>query len=158
MNVNPEAERSASGMMRARSLYGSLAEQMTQPNSFARRLQKIIRMRKQYGLATAVQVDVPNVAHPAMLVMVHKIEGGLTQVTVLNFGDQHIAATVHSEHLPPGGVVNDMVTSEEVATVDELYNFPLTLEPYEGRGLIIADPQIPTQQETEQEQLTGTGA
>lgn len=69
MDVVPDAAFSTSGMPRGRSLYGSLASQLGQPNSFAR--------------------------------------------------------------------VADMVTSEEIATVDELLNFPVTLGPYQGVALVI---------------------
>jgi trehalose synthase len=137
MDVAPDAAFSTSGMPRGRSLYGSLASQLGQPNSFARRLQKIIRIRKKFGLATGEQIDVPNVAHPGMLVMIHRIPDGRVQATVLNFTDQQIAATVHSDRLPAGGTVVDMVTSEEIGTVDELLNFPVTLGPYQGVALVI---------------------
>ncbi len=56
----------------APSLYGTLPQQLADPTSFASRLRAIIDVRRRYDLATAVQVDVPNVSHRSELVMVHR--------------------------------------------------------------------------------------
>ena len=63
--VNPEATRSEGGMPRGRSLYGTLSEQLADPRSFASRLRRIIDVRRRYGIATATQIDVPDVSHRA---------------------------------------------------------------------------------------------
>lgn len=139
MDSNPDAAESASRMKRATSLYGSLPEQIRDSNSFARRLQKIIRIRTRHGIATSEQLDVPQVGHPGMLVMVHLLPGGQTQATVLNFSGEDVLATVHSEHLPPGSVVIDMATQAELSSVDELHNFPLALGPYQGVALLMVE-------------------
>ena len=52
--------------------------------SFACRLRDILAVRKRYGIATSVQVDVPHVSSKAMLVMVHQLSDA-EQATVLNF-------------------------------------------------------------------------
>ena len=70
----------------APSLYGTLPEQLADPSSFASRLRAIIDVRRRYDLATAVQVDVPNVSHRSELVMVHELDDGAHQITALNFG------------------------------------------------------------------------
>jgi trehalose synthase len=144
MNVRPEAERSSSGMKRARSLYGSLPDQMRTPGSFARRLQKVLRIRNQYAISTSEQVDVPNVGHPGMLVMIHRLVSGQMQATVLNFSGDEVLATVHSDHLPAGGQVTDMATQAPLAFVDELGNFPVSLQPHEGLALLIDAPLTTT--------------
>jgi hypothetical protein len=90
--VDPEATRSAAGMPRGRALYGPLPEQLRDPGSFASRLSRILELRRRHGIATATQVDIPEVAHPGMLVLVHRLDDGdprgeaPMQVTVLNFG------------------------------------------------------------------------
>ena len=56
-----------------RSLYGTLGEQLADPDSFARRLAKIIEVRRRSGIATATQIDVPDVSHKSELVMVHNL-------------------------------------------------------------------------------------
>ena len=80
-------------------------------------------MRRQYDIATAVQVDVPNVSHRSELVLVHRLDDGSHQLTVLNFGAEALTGTVRSEHLPPGATVTDMFTGETVGTVDDLHSF-----------------------------------
>ena len=86
----------------ARSLYGTLPEQLADPGSFASRLRAIIDVRRRSGIATAVQVDVPQVSHRAELVMVHEIDEHTLQITALNFSGEQLSGTVRSEHLPPG--------------------------------------------------------
>ena len=52
----------------ARSLYGTLPEQLADPHSFASRLRAIIDVRDAYGIATATQIDVPEVSNKAELI------------------------------------------------------------------------------------------
>ncbi len=139
MDYRPDATESLSKMPRGISLYGSLPEQLADDTSFARQLAGILEVRKRYGVATSVQLDVPEVANKAMLVMVHQLSDA-EQVTVLNFSGQTISATVHSAFLVSGSMVVDMVTDEEVGEVDDLHNFYLTLNPHEGRSLLVLCP------------------
>ena len=94
-------------------------------------------MRTKCGIASAVQIDVPDVSHRAQLVLVHRVADETLQVTVLNFGDEEISGSIRSEHLPAGATVENMFTDEEVATVDDLHSFPLTLAPYQGASLLV---------------------
>jgi trehalose synthase len=151
-SVNPNATRSEGGMPVGRSLYGNLEQQLADPGSFACRLRRIIGVRRSYGIATASQIDVPEVSHKSMLVMVHRLHDGNLQITALNFGREAITGTVRSEHLPPGSKVLDMFTDEEVAQVDDLYSFSLALDEYEGRPLLVSPPPPA---EAAEEQPTG---
>jgi trehalose synthase len=121
----------------ARSLYGTLPEQLADPGSFASRLRAIIDVRRRAGIATAVQVDVPQVSHRAELVMVHEIDERTLQITALNFSGEQLSGTVRSEHLPPGATVTDMFTGEELAAVDDLHSFGLVLDAYQGTSLLV---------------------
>jgi trehalose synthase len=146
MGVNPKATRSEGGLPRARSLYGTLTEQLADPASFASRLRRIIDVRRRYGIAMGRQVDVPEVSHKSLLVMVHQLPDERIQATVLNFsGDTH-AGTIRSEHLPAAAAVVDMFTDERVATVDDLRSFSLELGPHQGMSLLIVPP-VPTPQD-----------
>lgn len=147
LDVAPEATRSAAGMPRARSLYGPLPTQLKDPASFASGLRSLLRVRREHGIATASQIDVPSVGHPSMLVLVHRLDGGdrriedaPLQLTVLNFSAESIDATVRSECLVPRSGVTDAETGEAVARVDDLQSFPLHLGPYQGRFFLLADP------------------
>jgi trehalose synthase len=121
----------------ARSLYGTLPEQLADPSSFASRLRAIIDVRRRSGIATAVQVDVPQVSHRAELVMVHEIDEQTLQITALNFSGEQLSGTVRSEHLPPGATVTDMFSGEALGTVDDLHSFGLVLAGYQGTSLLV---------------------
>lgn len=137
MGTYPEAVRSESGIPRGRSLYGSLPDQLKDPQSFARQLGRILEIRKKFGVATAQQVDVPTVSHKGLLVMVHELSQGQIQATVLNFSSEEITATIQSKHLVPGTIAIDVFDDNEIGTVDELGSFPMTLRPYEGVPVIL---------------------
>ena len=136
MGYQPEATESPSKMPRGTSLYGSLPEQLQNPNSFASRLRDLLAVRTRHGIATSVQVDVPEVSDKAMLVMVHLLDTRQLQVTVLNFSSRSIAGSVRSEHLPPGAAVIDMVTDQVIAEVDHDHAFAVSLEPHQGMSLL----------------------
>jgi trehalose synthase len=139
MNHRPEATESPSKIPRGNSLYGSLPQQLQEPNSFLSRLCGILAVRKRYGIATSVQVDVPQVSNPAMLVMVHRLDSERMQVTVLNFAGHAIAGRVRSEHLAPRLPITDMFTDEVTGKVDHQHTFAVTLGPHQGKSLLI-DP------------------
>ena len=73
MGASPDAQASSAGMPRARSLYGPLPEQLEDPDSFARRLQRILAVREENGIATGALLDVPDVSHRGLLVMVNRL-------------------------------------------------------------------------------------
>ena len=141
MGVSPHATRSLAGMPRGRSLYGPIPDQLADESSFLRQLQAILRVRSYYGIATSRQVDIPEVSHRGMLVMVHELaDPHQHQLTVLNFADEHVAGTVRSEMLPPGGRVSDMFSGRTFATVDDLHSFAVELPPHHGMSLLVDAP------------------
>jgi trehalose synthase len=147
LDVAPDAASSMSGVPRARSLYGSLGRQQEDPESFLSGLKEILRIRGDHGIAIASQVDIPQVGHPSMLVMVHRLDGGdrrdesaPLQITVLNFSGETIEGTVRSEWLVPQSTAIDAATGEAVGRVDELQSFSLELGPYAGLFLVLEAP------------------
>lgn len=139
MDYRPGAHESTSQMPRGVSLYGSLPEQLGREGSFVRGLREVLEIRKRYGIASAVQLDVPQVSHRSMLVMVHQLTDA-EQVTVLNFSGQALTGTVRSEALVPGSTLMDMFTDDVLGEVDDLHSFPIALEPYQGRSLLVMCP------------------
>ena len=144
MDVDPNATSSSSGMPRGRSLYGSLPDQLVSENSFATQLAAVLKTRADFAIDIASQVDIPDVAHPSMLVMVHRLDGGdeqdesaQLQVTVLNFGNETIEGTVRSTSLLPRSTVVDATTGEEAGRVDDLQSFSVHLPPYAGLFLTV---------------------
>jgi trehalose synthase len=143
MDYRPEATESPSNMPRGTSLYGSLPQQLQDANSFASRLREILVVRTRYRIATSVQVDVPEVPDKAMLVMVHLLDTGQLQVTMLNFAGRSIAGWVRSEHLRPGAAVIDMFTGQAIAEVDHEHTFAVSLAPHQGMSLLIVPAAAP---------------
>jgi trehalose synthase len=137
MDYQRDAAEAESKVPRAVSLYGSLPEQLDDANSFVSRLRDILAVRARYGIATSTQVDVPPVSDKAMLVMVHRLDSGVTQVTVLNFASHPVRGTVTSEHLPPDSKVIDMFTDHVLTEVDKACSFGVRLRPYQGMALLI---------------------
>ena len=140
MGANPKAQRSEGGLPRARSLYGTLPEQLADRASFARRLRRIIRIRRRYRIPMATQIDVPGVSHRSLLVMVHRLENANLQVTVLNFGPEKVVGTIRSEHLSPTAKVIDLFRGQQIAVVDDLCSFSLELDGYQGVPLLLPLP------------------
>ena len=135
---NPNASLSAAGMPLATNLYGSLKQQLGDETSFAEQLKRIIDIRTNYHIDTAHQIDIPDVSHKSMLVMVHRLsERDNIQVTVLNFSGTHISGSISSEYLLPSAKVIDMANNQPVAEIDDLKTFSLELEPYQGLSLLI---------------------
>ncbi len=145
MGVAPEATMSASGIPVGRSLYGTIPEQLQDDNSFASKLSQVLAVRRDNRIATARQIDIPPVAHPSMLVMVHELDpadhGGRTalQVTVLNFGSETIEGSVRSEHFTPRVPVTDLSNGGEIGWVDDLKSFGVWLKPYAGLSLLLRE-------------------
>ena len=145
LDVDPAATRSAAGMPRGRALYGPLPAQLDDPASFASRLAGILDLRREHGIATATQVDIPEVAHAGMLVLVHRLDNGDTeanapmQVTVLNFSAEAVEGTVRSEHLVPQSEVTNAATGETVGRVDDLQSFSVSLPAY-GAMFLVLEP------------------
>jgi hypothetical protein len=128
-----------------RALYGPLPAQLEDPSSFASRLSRVIAVRRRHGIATATQVDVPDVSYRAMLVMVNRLDGDPAplQVTVLNFSGEALNGTVRSEHLPPGSTITDLFTDAPLGAVDDLHSFSVSLDAYGGTALLVTPPEPP---------------
>lgn len=151
LDLDPKATRSAAGMPRGRSLYGALPAQLGDPASFASRLAQILRLRREHGIATATQIDIPEVAHAGMLVLVHRLDDGdaqadaAMQVTVLNFSHEPTEGTVRSEQLAPRSEVVDAATGDVLGQVDDLFSFSVSMPAYGALCLVLqpveADPE-----------------
>ena len=114
--------------------------QLADENSFAARLARILEVRAGHRIATSVQVDVPLPADPATLVMIHLLDTGRMQATVLHFADRIVTGPLVSDHLPAGAVVTDMFTHKRVARIDEHGACTVSLQAYQGMSLLIGSP------------------
>jgi trehalose synthase len=151
LDTNPDAEFSEAGLPRARTLYGPIPAQLDDPDSFLSQLSHVLHVREQHRLPQATQVDVPDVSHPGLLVLVHRLDDGnpnLTdarmQVTVLNFSAEPVLGIVRSDELPARRLVTDAVSREVIGRVDDLQSFPVQVAPMSGLFLVLGGEETPT--------------
>lgn len=105
---NPKATRSAAGLPRAVALYGPLPEQLRKSDSFASRLQRLLRARAEMQLYAARLTDVPDVRSKGLLVLVHELpQNKGTEVTAINFGSTPVDETVPIQGASQGAQVRD---------------------------------------------------
>jgi trehalose synthase len=134
---NPDAVRSSDGIPRARSLYGSICDQLQQQDSFASQLKRLLAVRDAYGIAASRQILIPDVTAPGLLIMVHELPDGRgTQVTALNFGAEAVEEVVPLPDVRPGPVV-DMIAEVIVGDLNDDGALTIRLNPYEGLSLRI---------------------
>ena len=137
IDVNPHAQHSSAGLPKARTLYGSLNEQLQDPNSFSNQLKHLLAVRQSYGLYAARQIAIPDVLNPALLIMVHELPDGRgTQVTALNFGPTPLEETIVLEQIQTGPVV-DMLNGKIYGDLPETGELFIRLHGYEGQSLRI---------------------
>lgn len=147
MGHNPDANRSASGLPKARSLYGTLPQQLGDPGSFASRLASMLHLRAAHGIATGTLLEVPEPDDPAMLIMVNRLAVGALQLCVFNFAEREASTVVCSRELRFGDEVFDLGTSQRVAVAEPLGShvaegqagFRVTLGPFGLQALIVRD-------------------
>jgi hypothetical protein len=72
--------------------------------------------------------------------MIHRLDTGRIQATVLNFSDRTVTDRMASEHLPPAASVTDMLTNNVLTDVDDEHACTISLQPYEGISLLIGPP------------------
>ena len=61
----------------------------------------------------------------------------VVQITVLNMTDTPLDGTIRSESLPHGATVVDATDHSELGTVDDLCSFPLRIDAYGSRFLVL---------------------
>jgi trehalose synthase len=145
MGVNPEAEKSRFGLPRARTLYGSLPEQLKDPDSFASQLKRILAARKRYHIAEGELVAVPDVAESALCVLITRVpEPSALAVTALNFGQEPIRERVDLDEVEAlrglalaGRPVLDSVSGEAAGEVEAQGGLSIELQGWSAKTFII---------------------
>jgi trehalose synthase len=138
MDVNPAATTSQAGLPRATALYGSLAEQLIQPNSFANQLKNLLAIRQQYRIYESRQLAIPDVQSKGLLVMVHELpdEMGI-QITALNFGGELVAELVAlNDFIKKAKLVKNMLAIEENLNLTADGALLIQLEGYTGKSYL----------------------
>lgn len=143
MGANPDAARSASGLPRARVLYGPLGAQLSDPESFASRLASMLHLRSAHGIATGSLLEIPEPDDASMLILVNRLAVGAVQLSVFNFAERDASTVVRSEALSVGASVVDLGPSHEVAVIESdggLGSFDVHLGPFGFQALIVKEP------------------
>jgi len=142
-DLAPETSVSAEGLPKARSLYGSLAEQLQTTGSFACQLKRILSVRQAYDIAASKQILIPDVQAPGLLIMVHELPAGKgVQITALNFSAETISETVCLPGVAPGPVV-DIIHERVEGDLTENCELTFNLDPYEGLALRVVSAASP---------------
>lgn len=90
-------DHSVQGLPRAKSLYGSLPEQIQNPNSFCSRLKSLLEVRKSLGISRSELTSVPVVDHAGAVMLVNTLpdQPGARLITALNFSRETLSQRVH---------------------------------------------------------------
>jgi maltose alpha-D-glucosyltransferase/alpha-amylase len=146
MGVDPGAKRSALGLERAKALYGPLPAQLEDPKSFASRLRRLLAARKQYRIAEAEVLAVPEGKAPAVCLLVLRLPGGPLAVTALNFGRDVVEERLDLTEVRGiaakgmgGEEVVDILTAETLGRVSDTGRLKVKLAPLTGTTLVIRE-------------------
>jgi hypothetical protein len=71
--------------------------------------------------------------------MVHELEGGPLQATLLNFSALPVEADVTSPFLPPGATVTDAATGRAIAVVAADHSIRVRMEAHQGLFVLFDD-------------------
>ncbi|MFN0062371.1 MAG: hypothetical protein ACKVPX_07625, partial [Myxococcaceae bacterium] len=129
------------GLPRAKTLYGPLADQLKDANSFASKLKAMLAVRERYRIHESEQLDIPVPRAKGLLVMAHKlpgdgVHGGGVQVTALNFGQTSIDETVSVSAVKAGQGVTELLTQASEGKVATGGQVRVRLAPLEAKALL----------------------
>jgi len=140
IGVNPSATASRSGLPRAVAIYGTLPEQLRDPNSFASQLKRMLRIRKENRIAFSKLISVPEVDKQSIVVMLFECpEDFAWVVTALNFGREPVSDTIRLPQLAARSAKQIFSTHSEKAKsiqISDKGDFSLDLAPIQGEVFI----------------------
>src|SRR4051812_37080741 len=76
--------------------------------------------------------------------MVHELEGGQLQATLLNFSALPVEADVTSPFLPPGATVTDAATGRAIAVVRADHSVRVSMQAHQGLFVLFDAGRSPT--------------
>ncbi|WP_254509392.1 hypothetical protein [Anatilimnocola floriformis] len=136
MGANPSQGTSHFGVERATSLYGSLPEQLENPESFARQLAKMLKARKKYRLAESELLATLQVSNPAVCVLVMRPPRTPALIlTALNFSQQtakeelDLSASGVRGKMKVNGQMLEIITNEQMGELPENRRLKIELPP-----------------------------
>ena len=141
MGVNPGATVSRIGLPRAMTVYGTLPEQLRDPNSFASQLRRMLRTRRASRIAFSKLVSVPEVdMHSVIAMLFERTEHHGWIISAFNFGREPVSETIRLPGLARKSA--QLVFSTHGKRVKNIRiadngGFPLDMEPIQGEVFII---------------------
>jgi len=141
MGVNPSATASRSGLPRAVAIYGTLAEQLRDPNSFASQLKRMLRIRKGSRIAFSKLMSVPEIDKEGILVMLfERPEHHGWIITALNFGREPVSDTIRLPQVAWKSARLIFSTHREganIVRISDKGSFLLDLRPIEAEVFVV---------------------
>jgi maltose alpha-D-glucosyltransferase/alpha-amylase len=141
MGVNPSAKASGGGLPRAVAIYGTLPEQLRDPNSFASQLKRMLRTRKGSRIAFSKLMSVPEVDSRGVVVMLLQRPEDLCWImTALNFGREPVGDTIRLPQLAGKSTRLIFSTHREKAERIQISgqgDFSLDLGPIQGEVFVL---------------------
>lgn len=139
LDINQAGKSSKDGVPKAKCLYGSILNQLKNPNSFISQIKNLIAIRKQYKIDLAEQIAVPEVKNKGAVIMAHQLPENLGyEITAINFGGQPITETFNLSdlNLPslPNQNVIDLLINQKDSTIE---NNVLTIKLDELQGKVL---------------------
>jgi len=145
LGIAESEDRSIQGLPRARSLYGSLPDQLENRDSFVYLLKSLLSLRDSLGIAQSELVAVPFVSSEGVVILVNKLpraEGGTQawQISALNFSGS--AVNQKLEYPDLNGEANALWSSIQGAISESLpydnESLSLDLSPLEARLIVVS--------------------
>jgi trehalose synthase len=139
LGTNPTAMQSAAGLPRAVSLYGSLPQQLRDPDSFTSQLARLLKARAELHLSTARLIELPQVQARGLFVLVNQLPDSADfELTAINFGGRPVEEAVPISAAPPGSKgIDALDPTAPTLHVAPDGRLPLQLQGYEGKALRI---------------------
>jgi trehalose synthase len=141
MDVNATARESDAGLPKAAAVYGSLPSQLSDPHSFVSRLQEMLRVRKEIGIASSTLVAVGEPVSKGMFVMLlHRPDELGWIITALNFASEPAHENLHFPEI--AGATARLLFSTEPESIEGVRlgdhgRVSLRLSPRHGQVFIV---------------------
>ncbi len=139
MAADPGATASSTGLPRAAALYGDLPAQLRDPASFASVLKRMLRARKDSGIALSKLVSVPDADSEGLVVVLLERPTGWI-VSAVNFGREPVGDVICLPELSGKTARRIFSTDTEEAASAQIAdggNFSLDLGPIHGEVFVI---------------------
>ncbi|NGX64028.1 MAG: hypothetical protein KR126chlam6_01452 [Candidatus Anoxychlamydiales bacterium] len=126
---------SASNLPKAKTLYGSLPEQLSDPSSYVSILKKMLKVRKDYKINLAWPVDVLDVKNKALYIATYKLQDKSLLVVALNFSNKSIEEDIEIAQIKYARAKN-IITNKKEAKKIFSNKFKVKLDGFEAKAIV----------------------